>query len=95
MSNRANPFAPFDRRHVLFAMNPSDAPAPVETSTTLDLGNNETQKTGIFPACDGAFTAITLTASKSFRKHERAVKWLAARGYDANGAKLPRDGATS
>jgi hypothetical protein len=46
----------------------------------LDLGNNESLTTGIFEA-------LTLTQSKSFKTRKGAEKWLAARGYDANGKK--------
>ena len=53
----------------------------------LDLGNNESLTTGIFEDSDGTFEALTLTQSKSFKTRNGAEKWLAARGYDANGKK--------
>jgi hypothetical protein len=53
----------------------------------LDLGNNESLTTGFFEDSDGTFESLTLTQSKSFKTRKGAEKWLAARGYDANGKK--------
>lgn len=47
--------------------------------TTIDLGNNEQISTGIFDNGDGTFTAMTFTASKTFKTRKGAEKWLARR----------------
>lgn len=54
----------------------------------LDLGNNESLTTGIFPEYDGTFTALTLTQNKDFKTRKGAEKWLATKGYNANGTKI-------
>jgi hypothetical protein len=43
--------------------------------------------TGISEDADG-FTALTLTESKTFKTRGGAERWLAARGYTANGARV-------
>ncbi len=47
--------------------------------THLDLGNNESLATGIADNGDGTFTAMTYTASKTFKTRKGAEKWLARR----------------
>lgn len=54
---------------------------------TIDMGNNETQSIGI-TATDGGFLALTLSASKAFKTYAGAVKWLASRGYKADGSRI-------
>jgi hypothetical protein len=46
---------------------------------TLDLGNNESITRGVFKNNDGTFTALTYTASKTFKTKKGAIKWLANR----------------
>jgi hypothetical protein len=58
-----------------------------ETMRTVDMGNNETNSIGI-TATNGGFLALTLSASKTFKTYAGAVKWLASRGYNANGSRL-------
>mgnify|MGYP003418019609 FL=1 len=60
----------------------------MKTATTqIDLGNNESASIGIVPEGDG-FLALTMVASKTFKTFKGAAKWLAARGYAPNGARL-------
>ena len=54
---------------------------------TTDMGNNETMSTGIVETA-GGFLAITLSASKTFKTRKGAEKWLAIRGYKANGSRI-------
>ncbi len=49
------------------------------TSTQIDLGNNETISRGITKNSDGTFTAVTFSASRTFKTYAGAVRWLAAR----------------
>jgi len=44
--------------------------------TNIDLGNNESLVTGVFPNNNGTFTAVTLTKSKDFKTKIGAEKWL-------------------
>lgn len=54
---------------------------------THNFGNNEILSTGI--TADGSgFLAMTLTQSKTFKTFKGAERWLAARGYKANGDLL-------
>lgn len=53
---------------------------------TQDQGNNETISRGIFEL-HGRFTALTFSESKTFRTRKGAEKWLAARGYNADGSR--------
>jgi hypothetical protein len=54
---------------------------------TIDMGNNEAVSIGVERNNDGTFTALTLTASKTFKTEDGAARWLAARGYNANGSR--------
>lgn len=45
----------------------------------IDLGNNEQLSTGVATNQDGTFTAMTFTASKTFKTRKGAEKWLARR----------------
>lgn len=54
---------------------------------TQDQGNNESIGRGVFEL-NGKFTALTFAESKTFKTRAGAVKWLAKRGYDANGRKI-------
>jgi len=45
----------------------------------LDLGNNESLVRGVFPNTDGTFTALTFTASKTFKTQAGALRWIAKR----------------
>jgi hypothetical protein len=51
----------------------------MKTNTLLDLGNNETARRSVVPNADGTFTAVTFSASKTFKTYKGAVKWMAAR----------------
>jgi len=51
----------------------------MKTKLNLDLGNNEIISRSIVRNPDGSFTAITFTASKTFKTYNGAVKWMAAR----------------
>lgn len=55
--------------------------------TTIPMGNNETAGIGI-SAQGGRFIAVTLSASKWFKTYAGAVRWLADRGYNAEGGAL-------
>jgi hypothetical protein len=53
----------------------------------IDMGNNEQVSVGIVK--DGAgFLALTFTTSKNFKTYAGAVKWLAGRGFKANGERV-------
>ena len=54
---------------------------------TIDMGNNETNSIGITETT-GGFLALTLSASKTFKTRKGAEKWLAARGYKADGSRV-------
>ena len=54
--------------------------------TTLEL-DTKTLAVGIFPQTDGMFLAMTLTQSKWLKTRKGAEKWLAARGYNADGTR--------
>ena len=57
-----------------------------ETMRNIDMGNNEQVSVGI--TADGVgFLAMTFTASKTFKTYAGAVKWLAGRGFKANGER--------
>ena len=49
------------------------------TMRTISLGNNEAVSSGITVNSDGTFTAMTFTASKTFKTLKGAQKWLAIR----------------
>ena len=51
----------------------------MNTTTRIDLGNNETISRGISKNADGTFTAMTFTKSKTFKTRAGAMKWLSAR----------------
>lgn len=57
------------------------------TTTAHDMGNNETLSTGI-AVVDGGFLALTLSESKPFKTRAGAERWLAKRGYKADGSRL-------
>ena len=54
---------------------------------TYDMGNNETKSTGIAANADGTFPALTLSQSKTFKTRKGAERWLARRGYNADGSR--------
>lgn len=43
---------------------------------TIDLNNNESLASGVFPNHDGSFTAMTFTRSKTFKTETGANNWL-------------------
>ncbi|EJJ3922846.1 DUF1391 family protein [Salmonella enterica] len=43
---------------------------------TIDLNNNESQVSGVFPNHDGSFTAMTFTRSKTFKTESGAKTGL-------------------
>lgn len=47
---------------------------------TIDQGNNETLTAGITKNSDGTFTALTFSASRTFKTRKGAERWLASRG---------------
>jgi hypothetical protein len=49
------------------------------TKTNINLGNNESLARGISKNSDGTFTAVTFSASRSFKTYAGAVRWLASR----------------
>lgn len=69
----------------------SQAPAANDTINQRrdDLGNNESVSRGLFPEADGSFTAMTATESKPFKTESGAAQWLARRGLQPNGERLP------
>ena len=46
------------------------------TTISIDLGNNEEIRRGIFKNADGTFTALTFSRSKTFKTYTGAVKWF-------------------
>jgi hypothetical protein len=54
---------------------------------TQDQGNNETISRGVFEL-HGKFTALTFSESKTFKTRAGAEKWLAKRGYRADGSRI-------
>jgi Protein of unknown function (DUF1391) len=46
------------------------------TTTNIDLGNNESAKRGIFTNSDGTFTALTFSQSKTFKTYAGALRWM-------------------
>lgn len=63
---------------------------------TQDLGNNESLSRGVFLQNDGfdgtRYCAMTFSQSKAFSTQAGAVRWLAKRGYAADGRRLPDGG---
>ena len=47
-----------------------------QTTISIDLGNNEEIRRGIFKNTDGTFTALTFSRSKTFKTYAGAVKWF-------------------
>lgn len=47
---------------------------------TYHMGNNERASVGAFANQDGTFTAMTFTASKTFKTERGAQNWLKRRG---------------
>lgn len=46
------------------------------TTTKIELGNNETISRKITRNADGSFTAVTFSASKTFKTYAGAVSWM-------------------
>ena len=44
---------------------------------TIDLGNNESAKSGVIPQRDGTFLALTFTRSRYFKTIKGAERWHA------------------
>ena len=55
--------------------------------TKHSLTNNDTLTTGINKKANGAYLALTHSASKTYKTYKGAEKWLAKRGYNADGTK--------
>jgi hypothetical protein len=51
----------------------------MKTNLNIDLGNNETISRAIVRNADGTFTAVTFSASKTFKTYAGAVRWMAKR----------------
>lgn len=49
------------------------------TTIKINLGNNESISRGITRNADGTFTAVTFSASKTFKTQAGAIRWLAKR----------------
>ena len=49
------------------------------TSISIDLGNNESLARGVFDNGNGTYTAISFSASKTFKTRNGALRWLAKR----------------
>jgi len=49
------------------------------TTIKIENGNNEVLSRGISKNTDGTYTAMTFSASKTFKTLSGAQKWLAAR----------------
>lgn len=59
-----------------------------DTLRVIDMGNNESRAIGI--ACrENGYVALTLVQSKHFKTRKGAEKWLAKRGYNADGTLRP------
>ncbi len=61
-----------------------------ESMKQTDLGNNESLSQGMAANADGTYTAMTFTQSKTFKTKAGAVKWLADRGLNPDGSKIPK-----
>ncbi len=59
----------------------------MNSTETIDLGNNESMSRGIFPQRDGTFLAMTFSRSKTFKTRKGAEAWLSRRGYNADGSR--------
>jgi len=57
--------------------------------TTRALGNNESVVTGI-DAQAGGYMALTNSESQSFKTVGGAIRWLARRGYNADGTRMAK-----
>lgn len=64
--------------------------APQPTTTTTDLGNNDSVSRGLAVNGDGTFTAMTATESKTFKTRSGAERWLAQRGFNPDGSALEK-----
>ena len=53
--------------------------AKMTTTIKIENGNNEVLSRGISKNTDGTYTAMTFSASKTFKTLSGAQKWLAAR----------------
>ncbi len=51
----------------------------MQTTTTMELGNNERISRSITKNSDGTFTAVTFSTSKTFKTYAGAVKWMSNR----------------
>jgi hypothetical protein len=49
---------------------------------SIDLGNNESLKSGVFPAGNGTWLAMTFTRSKTFKTEAGARGWYARNSTD-------------
>ena len=59
-------------------------------TTTHDFGNNSTRSTGAVKQADGTWLCLTFVDSKELKTERGAIAWLARRGYDADGSRLPQ-----
>lgn len=58
------------------------------STTTRDLGNNESVVTGYSFHGEQGYLALTNVESKWFKTEAGAIRWLARRGYDATGSRV-------
>lgn len=50
-----------------------------QTTTKIEIGNNETISRGINKNSDGTYTAMTFTKSKTFKTMKGAQAWMQKR----------------
>jgi hypothetical protein len=55
-------------------------------TTTTDCGNNESVVRGVVRD-EAGYLALTITDSRVFRTYSGAERWLAVRGYNADGTR--------
>ena len=48
----------------------------MNTTISIDLGNNEELTRGVFENADGTFTALTFARSKEFKTKAGAIRWF-------------------
>ncbi len=61
------------------------------STTKHDLGNNESAATGyelVNTTAGPRYMALTRASSQMFKTERGAIKWLARRGYAADGGRI-------
>jgi hypothetical protein len=62
------------------------SPRVIYMTTTTDCGNNESVVRGVVRD-EAGYLALTITDSRVFRTYSGAERWLAVRGYNADGTR--------